>query len=85
MRDPDPLGGKCGVRQFKTPGSGCRAWACGVTGDYLAEEPSRACEPETRTVSLWRPGACYNENKPAMPRVKSLRPGFSNDRRMRTW
>lgn len=52
MRDPDLLGGKCGVCQFKALCSGCRARAYGVTGDYLAEEPFCAYEPETRTVSL---------------------------------
>lgn len=51
MRDPDLLGGKCGICQFKTLCSGCRARAYGVTGDYLAEEPFCAYEPETRTTT----------------------------------
>lgn len=50
MRDPELLGGKCGVCQFKSLCSGCRARAYGMTGDYLAEEPFCAYEPETRTV-----------------------------------
>jgi AdoMet-dependent heme synthase len=50
MRDPDLLGGKCGVCQFKTLCSGCRARAYGVVGDYLAEEPSCAYDPETRRI-----------------------------------
>jgi radical SAM protein with 4Fe4S-binding SPASM domain len=52
MRNPDLLGGKCGVCQFKNLCSGCRARAYGVTGDYLAEEPFCAYEPETRTVQI---------------------------------
>ncbi|MBN1562276.1 MAG: radical SAM protein [Anaerolineae bacterium] len=52
MRDPDLLGGKCGACQFKNLCSGCRARAYGMTGDYLAEEPFCAYEPETRTVQL---------------------------------
>ncbi|NDJ76115.1 MAG: radical SAM protein [Chloroflexi bacterium] len=49
MRDPDLLSGKCGVCQFKSLCSGCRARAYGVTGDYLAEEPFCAFQPKTRT------------------------------------
>lgn len=52
MRDPDLLEGKCGVCQFKTLCSGCRARAYGMTGNYLAEEPFCAYEPETRSLSL---------------------------------
>lgn len=52
MRDPDALSGKCGACQFKSLCSGCRARAYGVTGDYLAEEPFCAYEPETRKVML---------------------------------
>lgn len=50
LRNPDLLRGKCGICQFKTLCSGCRARAYGVTGDYLAEEPFCAYEPESRTV-----------------------------------
>ncbi len=52
MRDPDLLEGKCGICQFKALCSGCRARAYGVTGNYLAEEPFCAYEPETRQVVL---------------------------------
>ncbi len=52
LRDPALLGGKCGVCQFKTLCSGCRARAYGMMGDYLAEEPFCAYQPETRSVTL---------------------------------
>ncbi len=52
LRDPEKLGGKCGACQFKTLCSGCRARSYGITGDYLAEEPFCAYEPETRTVVM---------------------------------
>lgn len=50
MRDPDLLEGKCGICQFKTLCSGCRARSFGVTGNYMAEEPFCAYDPETRLV-----------------------------------
>jgi AdoMet-dependent heme synthase len=52
LRDPDQLEGKCGICQFKSLCSGCRARAYGITGNYLAEEPFCAYEPETREVVL---------------------------------
>lgn len=52
LRDPDQLEGKCGLCQFKTLCSGCRARAYGLTGEYLAEEPFCAYQPETRTVTM---------------------------------
>lgn len=52
MRNPDLLGGKCGACQFKNLCSGCRARAYGTSGDYLAEEPFCAYDPETRTIML---------------------------------
>lgn len=52
MRNPDLLEGKCGICQFKSLCSGCRARAYGVTGNYLAEEPFCAYQPETREVLL---------------------------------
>jgi len=48
MRDPDLLEGKCGYCQFKKVCSGCRARSFGVTGNYLAEEPFCAYQPEDR-------------------------------------
>jgi radical SAM protein with 4Fe4S-binding SPASM domain len=52
LRDPDQLEGKCGVCQFKSLCSGCRARAYGMTGNYMAEEPFCAYEPSTREVVL---------------------------------
>lgn len=52
LRNPDLLEGKCGVCQFKSLCSGCRARAYGMTGNYLAEEPFCAYQPETREVVL---------------------------------
>lgn len=39
LRDPDLLGGKCGVCEFRRVCSGCRARAWSECGDALAEEP----------------------------------------------
>ena len=39
LRNPDLLGGKCGLCEFKSLCSGCRARAYGMTHEYLAEEP----------------------------------------------
>jgi AdoMet-dependent heme synthase len=39
LRDPDRLGGKCGVCEFRTVCGGSRARAWAVTGDPLAQEP----------------------------------------------
>lgn len=50
LRNPDELEGKCGICQFKNLCSGCRARAYGVTGNYLAEEPFCAYDPETRSL-----------------------------------
>lgn len=52
LRDPELLEGKCGICQFKTLCSGCRARSYGITGNYLAEEPFCAYEPETRTIRV---------------------------------
>ncbi|GAB4161833.1 MAG: heme b synthase [Candidatus Promineifilaceae bacterium] len=45
LRDPDRLGGKCGLCEFKKICSGCRARAYGMTHDYLGEEPFCTYEP----------------------------------------
>jgi heme b synthase len=50
LRNPDLLEGKCGVCQFKNLCSGCRARSYGMTGNYLAEEPFCAYDPETREL-----------------------------------
>jgi radical SAM protein with 4Fe4S-binding SPASM domain len=50
LREPDRLGGKCGICEFKRVCSGCRARAYGMTMDYLGEEPF--CTYEPRSVSV---------------------------------
>ncbi len=51
LRDPDLLGGKCGVCEFKRICSGCRARAYGMTEDYLGEEPFCTYEPRTAAAA----------------------------------
>jgi radical SAM protein with 4Fe4S-binding SPASM domain len=45
LRDPDLLGGKCGLCEFKRVCGGCRARAFGMTHEYLDEEPFCTYEP----------------------------------------
>lgn len=45
LRDPDLLGGKCGLCEFKRICGGCRARAFGMTHEYLDEEPFCTYEP----------------------------------------
>ena len=45
LRDPDRLGGKCGVCEFRRVCGGSRARAFAMTGDLFAEEPSCAYVP----------------------------------------
>lgn len=45
LRDPDAVGGKCGVCEFRRVCGGCRARALGMSGDYMAEEPFCVYEP----------------------------------------
>lgn len=45
--DPDLLGGKCGICEFKKICSGCRARSFGTDGDYLGEEPFCTYIPRT--------------------------------------
>lgn len=52
LRDPDLLEGKCGICQYKKLCSGCRARAFGTVGNYLAEEPFCAYDPETGSLRL---------------------------------
>jgi radical SAM protein with 4Fe4S-binding SPASM domain len=40
------LGGRCGRCEYRNLCGGCRARAFGATGDYLAEDPSCAYEPQ---------------------------------------
>ena len=39
LRNPDLLGGKCGLCEFNKVCGGCRARAYGMTQEYLGEEP----------------------------------------------
>ncbi len=48
LRDPDKLGGKCGICEYRRVCGGCRARAYEVSGDYLAEEPYCVYEPVRR-------------------------------------
>lgn len=52
LRDPELLGGKCGLCEFKRVCSGCRARAYGMTLDYLGEEPFCTYEPRSVAVNL---------------------------------
>lgn len=45
LRDPDLLGGKCGLCEFKKVCGGCRARAYGMAHEYLDEEPFCTYEP----------------------------------------
>jgi radical SAM protein with 4Fe4S-binding SPASM domain len=51
LRDPDLLGGKCGICEFKRICSGCRARSYGMTNDYLGEEPFCTYEPRTTAAA----------------------------------
>lgn len=50
LREPDLLGGKCGLCEFKRVCSGCRARAFGMTNDYLGEEPFCTYEPRALQI-----------------------------------
>ncbi len=45
LRNPDLLGGKCGVCEYRKVCGGCRARAYEVSGDELAEEPLCLYQP----------------------------------------
>ncbi len=45
LRNPDLLGGKCGICEFKKVCEGCRARAFYETGDFMEEEPYCIYEP----------------------------------------
>jgi len=47
LRDPDALGGKCGVCPFRRVCGGSRARAFAATGDPLASDPSCSYIPKT--------------------------------------
>jgi heme b synthase len=48
LRDFSKLKGKCGKCEYRRVCGGCRARAYEATGDYLAEEPLCAYQPERR-------------------------------------
>jgi radical SAM protein with 4Fe4S-binding SPASM domain len=45
LRDPNLLGDKCGLCEFRRVCGGCRARAYGMTADYLGAEPFCTYEP----------------------------------------
>ena len=45
LRDPERLGGKCGICEFRRICGGSRARAWALTGDVLAADPTCAYEP----------------------------------------
>jgi len=51
LRNPDLLGGKCGVCEYKRVCEGCRARAYYETGDYMEEEPYCIYEPSRLGVT----------------------------------
>ena len=50
LRDPDQLGGKCGVCEFREVCGGQRGRAYAVTGDAFAADPACAYIPQRRTA-----------------------------------
>jgi radical SAM protein len=51
LRDPDALGGKCGLCEFRRVCGGSRARAYAMTGDLFAEEPACAYQPGAPRVT----------------------------------
>ncbi|MCC6765921.1 MAG: TIGR04053 family radical SAM/SPASM domain-containing protein [Deltaproteobacteria bacterium] len=51
LRDPDALGGKCGICEFRRVCGGSRARAYAMTGDMFADEPACAYEPRRTQVA----------------------------------
>lgn len=56
LRDPDQLGGKCGVCEFRKVCGGSRARAYAMNGDVLSYDPSCAYEPRK-----WSPSSAEQE------------------------
>lgn len=50
LRNPDNLGGKCGICEYKKVCMGCRARAFYDRGSYLAEEPYCIYEPKLKAA-----------------------------------
>ena len=46
LRDPEQLGGKCGICEFRRVCGGSRARSYAMTGDPLSEEPACAYVPK---------------------------------------
>ena len=57
LRDPEALGGKCGVCEHAKDCMGCRARAFAASGDPFAEEPHCAWVPERLRPTLGGPHA----------------------------
>ena len=51
LRDFKQLEGKCGICEYRAVCGGCRARAYEATGDYMAEEPLCAYQPEKAAPS----------------------------------
>lgn len=51
LRDPDALGGACGVCEFRKVCGGSRARGYAATGDLLAEDPACPYEPSAARAS----------------------------------
>ena len=47
LRDPSSLRGKCGACKYRRVCAGCRARAFADTGDFVAQDPDCAYEPES--------------------------------------
>ena len=50
LRNPDYLGGKCGICEYRVLCLGCRARAYSATDDFLAEEPFCDYQPKVTEV-----------------------------------
>ena len=55
LRDPDALGGKCGICEYRSVCGGSRSHAYAVTGDPLASDPSCSYEPAGASVDVGAP------------------------------
>ena len=51
LRDPEALGGKCGVCEFRRVCGGSRARAYAMTGDLFAEEPACSYQPRAAVMA----------------------------------
>lgn len=51
LRDPQRLGGRCGICEFREICGGSRSRAYAVSGDALAEDPGCAYVPQSRSAA----------------------------------